>query len=95
MKLYGSGFRNCYNGITWGYSRPIGKDTEMVFLEYRRIPKEHNNKLIVDVLNKKFADELRDVGDKNLNEASGFGKKMNRRMKKWTKQLADHFEKIS
>ena len=91
-KLYGSGYRNCYGGITWGYSLPIGKDTEMVFLEYRRIPEKHNRELVVKALTEKHFYELKNVGDKNINETSGFGKKIDRRMKKWMERFAKQFE---
>ena len=94
-KLYGSGYRNCYGGITWGYSRPIGKDTEVVFIEYRRVPERHNRELVVKALNEKLFYELKSVGDENMNETLQFGKKMNRRMKKWTKRLAEHFESLA
>lgn len=91
MKIYGQGFRNSYNGITYGFSRPIGEDTEMVFVEYRRIPEKHNRELIVKMLTAKHHDELKNVGDENINETSGFCKKIDNRMKKWMGQLRKQF----
>lgn len=85
-KFYGSGYRNCYGGITYGLSRPIGKDTEMVFVEYRRIPQKHTKTLVVDVLNEKLKRELRDDGV-TVDVTDAMAKKVQKRMYKWSGQI--------
>lgn len=90
MKLYGSGFRNCYGGITYGFSRPIGNDTEVVIVEYRRIPQKHNKSMVVDVLSKKLRTEVTEDGF-SVEVTDAMERRVKKRMAKWTKQLSQHF----